>query len=386
MKGEKLKVYACRTTGILCYFRKMRSPPFLFALVAAFLAFSPAFAEEAGQQPNQDILPVMLLKEGGQAADTTHEYLSDRMEELARQLDSFLGGKQALDEDTGSYFSGRLSYSYVRGLPAEWRFDSKLLLVLPRTQDRFDLEFDTEKFIENLNTGSGARVTPPGAEDEKTSRTGSLFAGIRALLFRSDKWRATLGSGVRVVWPPDPYGKMNISYRTPANGWTMRIENGVFWYLAKGWSDRATLVFSRPALKESTINVASVGFWTDQGEGWRLGETVSLLTPLNDDTAVATRVGGIWETQPLFLDIEYFTDFTVRKRIYSTWLFAEGRASLAWPRGSGFEPTPGVFLTLEMFMGGKKRGMQVREPLPKEMTPPVPMDVPPDYYEKETIP
>lgn len=291
------------------------------------------------------------------AADATHGFLSARVEELARHLDSLLGGDRALEESTGTYILVRPGFSKVGADDERFLLDTKAQIVLPYTQEKLKLEIDTRQLADKVSGQEDAEQKPaPGETVSPGGGKGGerLFMGLLADVVREEHWRLVAGTGVQVDFPPDPYAKLVLGYaRLIGDDWKMELEEGGFWYLGEGVLARTEAAFTRKLWGDKAITSDSVALWRRDDDSWELAQTVTLLQPIDADTALAWRVGETWRAAPCLVDTEYFTDVTARRRLYKDWLFTEVRPGFTWPRGRGFSPTPGVWLWLEVFFGEK---------------------------------
>ena len=321
---------------------KLLSMKFVALLLIALLVAAPDSRGAAG--------PGVVLEKGVAAADTTQRFLSDRVEELARRLDSFLGGRKALEENTGSYFMARVGYDAVGGETPGRTLESRFQLGLPLTQEKLKIEVDT-RHTAATEENTISRVDP-ATERNRSGRTNSLFTGLVAELFSDDRFRATAGGGVNLALKPDPYAKAVLAYTVPFGAeWRLKVEEGGFWTGKEGYSSRSQATLMRHVFEASALSSSTVALWTENEPGWSLGETVSLLQTVDADTALAYRAGMLGLTSPFLHDTRYFTDVTCRRTLHSNWLFLEAQGGLAWPRERNFVVTPEFFAWFEVLFG-----------------------------------
>lgn len=326
------------------------------AALAFSLALLPAVPSSAADPVEAAMKEVdKAVAQTGRVADTTQDFLSDRVEELAQRLDTVLGGDRAHEADTGTYVVVRPGFNKIGAAEEQYTLDVKAQIVLPHTQEKLKIEIDSRQLADRLTgqrdekaaTAPGDAAAPGGlAGGEK------FFAGLLAKLFADENWKLTAGAGVQVDVPPDPYVKTVLSYKTMLNAdWRLFAEQGGFWYLADGVLARTQVSFTRKVFGDMGLNLSSVALWTRDEDNWDLAQTASLLQPLNADTALAWRVGETWKTQPLFRETQYFADVTGRRRLFSDWLYTEVRTGFSWSREDDFRPTPRMYVWLEAFFG-----------------------------------
>ena len=282
-------------------------------------------------------------------ADTTHEFVSTQLESWARRLDSFFGGDRAFEETTGSYLRVR-GWWYGQGeqIPQK-SFDTRLRLVLPRTQEKLRIEIESDPRSElpeeDRSQADTLATTVETRED--------FIAGLKAILLETADWRANMSGGVRLTFPLDPYVRGSLRRREEMGEWTLKLEQSAFWFNSDGFGARSSVLLERPVADPMLFRSVSSALWTEEDIAWTFSESLFLFQPLDEDTAMAYRAGVVWLSRPVVRPEEYSMDMTLRKRVFSSWLFFDLRPGMRWPRDNGFAPTPGLFLRLEAFFGEK---------------------------------
>lgn len=293
------------------------------------------------------------LEAGAETATWAHGYISSNLEELARAIDSILGGERAFEETTGTYFRVRGAMAQVGDNEPKFNVDTKLQLVLPYTNDKLKIEFDSGRYLDKVVTADQTNDQLPVEKGNPATNRENLFAGLILSALRSDHWRVTMGGGIKVDWPPDPNARAQISWTTgPASNWRLNLGQGGFWYSSDGFSARTQAEVTGKITKDSLISLSGLALWTDGDNDWQLAQTLALLTAVDKDTGLSYRLGAIQETRPHISAENYFYDITCRRRLYSNWLFIDVRGSVTYPRSRDFNATPGVYIWLETLFKG----------------------------------
>jgi len=314
-------------------------------VLALLLLAAPCLAE--------DMSAGDYLMAGARSATWAHGYLSTNLEELARALDSILGGQRAMEDTTGSYLRIRGGASQIAENDPELSVDTKLQLILPNTNDKLKIEFDSGRYLDKMTAADRTADQLPVEESTGAADSSSLFAGLILNALRSENWRISLGGGVKVDWPLDPNVRAQIAWTSGGDSdWRLNLGEEGFWYSTEGFSARTRAEVTGKITRDSLLSLSAIALWTDGNNDWQLGQTLALLTAVDEDTGLAYRVGALQKTRPRLSEDRYFTDITCRRRLYSDWLFMEMRASVSWPRDRDFTVTPGVFLWLETLFKG----------------------------------
>ena len=176
---------------------------------------------------------------------------------------------------------------------------------------------------------------------------------------RGTRSRLSLGAGVRLQTPPDPYVQASYWFQDRlSENVLFRARQTVFWEYEDGFGTATRLVLER-ALGESRMlrwgNHLRVSEATD---GMRWNTNLTLFNALSARRAVALRGAIRGETGREVNPIEYQLLLIHRQRIFRDWLFLELRGGGGWIRQEQSEPrefVPEAAAVLEMSFGRRPR-------------------------------
>jgi hypothetical protein len=192
-------------------------------------------------------------------------------------------------------------------------------------------------------------------EDEDTS----WLLGLGFEPMRGTRSRLSLGAGVRLRSPPDPYVQASYWYQDRlSQNLLFRARQTVFWENEDGFGTATRLVFER-ALGDTRMlrwgNHLRVSEVTD---GLRWNTNLTLFNALSARRAVALRGAIRGETGREVSPVEYQLLLIHRQRIFREWLFLELRGGGGWIREELSEPrefVPEAAVVLEMAFGRHPR-------------------------------
>jgi len=192
-------------------------------------------------------------------------------------------------------------------------------------------------------------------EDEDTS----WLLGLGFEPMRGTRSRLSLGAGVRLRTPPDPYVQASYWYQDRlSQNLLFRARQTVFWENEDGFGTATRLVFER-ALGDTRMlrwgNHLRVSEVTD---GMRWNTNLTLFNALSARRAVALRGAIRGETGREVNPVEYQLLLIHRQRIFREWLFLELRGGGGWLREELSEPrefVPEAAVVLEMAFGRHPR-------------------------------
>ena len=223
---------------------------------------------------------------------------------------------------------------------------------LPIAERRMRLVFgrDTdEAFIEG---GSREFDGVTFAEEDEERR---WLLGLGYEPIRGTRSRLSLGAGVRLRTPPDPYVQASYWYQTRVQeNLLLRARQTVFWENEDGFGT-ATRVSLEQALGERRMlrwaNHLRVSEATD---GMRWNTNLTLYQALAEDRAIALRGAVRGETGRDVNPIEYKLLLIHRQSFLKDWLFLELQGGGGWLRQEQDEPrefVPEAAVIFEMAFG-----------------------------------
>ena len=239
------------------------------------------------------------------------------------------------------------------------RAQVQMPLARQRMQAVFGRDTD-EAFIEG---GSGEFDSIAFAEEDDER---SWLLGLGYEPMRGTRSRLSLGAGVRLRTPPDPYVQASYWYQDRlAEQLLFRARQTVFWEYEDGFGTSTRLVLERALSARRMLRWNNYLRVSEATDGMRWNTNLTLFNALSARRAIALRGGVRGETGREVSPTEYQALLIYRQRIFREWLFVELRGGGGWIRKELSEPrefVPEAAVVFEMSFGRHPRERAREEP------------------------
>ena len=234
---------------------------------------------------------------------------------------------------------------------------------LPIAERRMRLIFgrDTdEAFIEGGSREfDGATFT-----EEDEDRRWLLGLGYEPI--RGTRSRLSLGAGVRLRTPPDPYVQASYWYQTMVHeNLLLRARQTVFWENEDGFGTATRVSLERALGERRMLRWANHLRVAEATDGMLWNTNLTLYQALAEDRAIALRGAVRGETGRDVNPIEYNLRLIHRRSFLKEWLFLELQGGGGWLRQEKDEPrefVPEAAVIFEMAFGRRPRAPDAEAP------------------------
>jgi hypothetical protein len=327
--------------------------PAAFILGVLAVAASSAAAEEPVpelqlQPPDYGAAVDML--------DQPHEYLSHRVEEFSRYLDTFYGDPNRVYDSTGSTLQIRDHLTFFKGGRRESQTEVRAHVSLPNTEDRLKFvvqrgvtaatQTSAERDIKNV-TGSD-QVTAQGAQQDN-----SYYLGLKALAAEILGVKLSGEAGAKFGTPLNTYVRLRASRDFIVSNWAIRLSETPLWKHSEGTSAATEASFDRPLGQEWLFRFTTKATWRDTTGYSDLAQIGSLYFTPDKRTAYTFELGAFGPSEPSAKPTVYAITLRARKLIYRDWLYLELTPQILYPKTDGFRPMPSIMLQLEALFGDR---------------------------------
>jgi hypothetical protein len=217
-----------------------------------------------------------------------------------------------------------------------------------------------EAFIE----GGSTEFDSVAFTEEDDERSWLLGLGFEPM--RGTRSRLSLGAGVRLRTPPDPFMQASYWFQDRlSQNLLFRARQTVFWEYEDGFGTATRLVLERALGDSSMLRWGNHLRISEATDGMRWNTNLTLFNALSARRAVALRGAIRGETGREVNPIEYQLLLIYRQRIFREWLFLEVRGGGGWIRQELSEPrefVPEAAVVLEMAFGRHARERVAEEP------------------------
>jgi len=299
----------------------------LALMLAGFTGIAPTLAEQA-------VVDDPCIGEEGYKdswLDHTHAYLTRKLCEPAVWFDDFFGDDRVEQEGRpGSFVRWRNAATWTEGQGLEYRTRFSANVRLPKIERRLRLIVSGETRDDPTEVLPDDPVDPGFELNPEISR---FNAGLRYDLFDQPRYKLSLGGGVRVRFPVDPYARVRFRYTHPmGNVSLLRLTQTGLWRKEDGFSETTQLDLERAFFESTLLRWANSGTYGEITDGLNWASQMSLLHQYSAKTAISLDVGAWGVTEPGFEVSTYRVGTRFRQNVYRTWLFYELEPSVSWTK------------------------------------------------------
>jgi hypothetical protein len=306
------------------------------ATLAPLFAFAAVEPEPNAAEPGKTVALTTVCPETEEEQREMLDMLRAGVERsvcaTAWRIDSLFGSSEE-EEFSGVYSShGRLrlgvDWDERSGFGNEFTLRAQVRLPLAQQRARAVFGRDTdEAFIEG-----GSREFEGTSVFEDEEDTGWLL-GFAFDPRRGRNSRLSLGAGVRLRSPPDPFVQASYWYRTSlADDLLLRARQTVFWENEDGFGTSTRVNLEWLATQNRMLRWGNYARLAEGTDGVRWNTNLTLYQGLSRSRAIALRGAVRGETGRDVNPIEYKLLAIHRQRILRDWLFLEIRGGGGWER------------------------------------------------------
>lgn len=330
---------------------------YIVTIGLAFILHSPCWAiQEAilyGVNPihgggNQDIHisePVIVSDIKIDIIEYSHDWLKNYIDSLSHNVDSFVVdtffGDDILDDDV-SGSRAKLSF-YTRrvlGQPVDYKFGLSVKLVLPNTDEKFNL------LVESSDE-DGERDNNLISTVEKVEYSTAL----RYIIEATEDWRVDFDTGIKWGIPTDPFTRLKMRRYTYFEQYRLRTTQTFSWSVIKGLGEKTDFELSHPLNIDRLIRFNFAAEYMLENDYIELSYGATLFHELNAKEILAYyfRASGDVIEDPTFTN--YGVGIRYRRQVYQDWVFAEVSPELETSRFNNYDLTPVIMFRFEALVG-----------------------------------
>jgi hypothetical protein len=285
------------------------------------------FASPAEEPENNDI----------SILESARDFLGDRANFAANQIDSFFATERADDELGRSRIRIRSQFLTREGTISDLNNQYRINLKLPNLEKKFNYEFNKKKETKPKNTGS-------------ISSQGMIKPKKKGF---SDGWIFNSDIGVSVGIPPKLVTRARLRKNFEMGSFIHRFAEQITYITDEsGWLEE-TSIDSDYILKSNLIfRFINYKRWRILQKDFRTNHGPTLLHRISENdalnystTAQSVIDGGTWYIENYRISLNY------RKNIYRQWIYFDIIPGIDFPKINSFRRTPYITFQLELLFG-----------------------------------
>ena len=243
---------------------------------------------------------------------------AENVDGAARWVDGFFGEQRTSSSGRGAY--GRVTvrpiWKEYEGTRVQVRFRAHLPLDnIKRRTYAIIGRGDVDQMIENDNSDKGLF---------ETDRENDWLVGLGYKPGWSSSGRVSLGGGVKLNWPPDPYVRVSYNWKHDFTSRSLvRLRETVFWQESEDFGASTSLDLEHRIGKNSLLRWANWVKISGATQDFIYDSRIMLYKRFSYNRAIMYAIGMRGETGAEEPVREYGGYVIYRQRAWRDWLFAE---------------------------------------------------------------
>lgn len=276
--------------------------------------------------------------------ENRHE-LSKDLDSLARSIDSFFAGKQALSDENESFARIRIAAGYFSGRGVEDQSDTKFRLSLPATQRKLRLVLEN---VPEEDESLGDSVRPSNLTENSTDKEG-FSAALQFATTEFQHWKSRFELGIVARTPLDPFARSTFKRRWEISElWVARFRQRITYFHSSFYNSRSLLSFERPIEENLLYRMETRVDWKQEEDTMDAVQSFNLYQRVDEQRAVYYQFAVLGESLSHTVVNNYYLSVQMRQRLYQDWLFLDVIPELSFPREENYDSQVGVTFRLEI--------------------------------------
>lgn len=276
----------------------------------------------------------------------SHDWLKDYIDSLSHNVDGFFidtfFGDDIIEDDVGgsraklSFFTRR-----VIGQPVDYNYGLSVKLVLPNTNERFNLLLQSSEEDENERENNPIN----------TVENVEYSTALRYVFQETENWKVNFDNGIRWGLPPDPFSRLRFRRYAYFDDFRFKATQTLFWSASDGIGEKSDFELNQPLNIDRLLRYSVGAEYLLKDDYFKLNYGVSLFHELNASEILAYyyRAGGDTIGNTTFNN--YGIGIRYRRTIYQDWVFAEINPELETQHENEYDITPVIMFRFEALVG-----------------------------------
>ena len=326
----------------------MKSRPVAIALLLAVMPASAYCGENSVPEPapQSGAATPTVGKRFFSIVDREQGAAVNRLKGLTNRVDSFFSNENVYNDSTDSVMRIRADTVWNEETnKVGFTGDIRLKLDLKRTSEKYKFVFESDPARSDSEIDQNPQDTPLEAASEP-----SYYAGFETHSGKKKKWFYRTALGVRIQAPLDVFIRSHANRTYPLNNWSMRLDEGLFYFHSFGLGADSAVEFNRALDLNSLFRARSYIRWLNQDDNFYMSEVVSLFHTLDEHHWLGYQAGVYGNSRPAVAVSDYLLLLRYRQDIHRKFLFLEIIPQIRYQKINHFEPEHSVIFRLEWFI------------------------------------
>lgn len=278
--------------------------------------------------------------------DYSHDWLKDYIDNVSYNVDGFFIDAFFSDdiiEDDVNGSRAKVSFFTRRkiGQPVDYKYGISVKLVLPNTDERFNL------LLQSSDEDEGERESNP----INTVDNVEYSTALRYVFQETERWKVNFDTGVRWGVNPDPFSRLRFRRYAYLDDFRIKATQNFFWSGNDGFGEETKVELNQPLNIDRLIRYSAGAEYLLNDEYFTLDYGMALYHELNSSEVLAYyyRAGGDTIDKVTFNN--YGIGIRYRRKVYQNWMFVEVNPELETQSDSEYDITPIIMFSFEALIG-----------------------------------
>ena len=278
--------------------------------------------------------------------DYSHDWLKDYIDNVSYNVDGFFIDaffSDDLIEDDVNGSRAKVSFFTRRkiGQPVDYKYGISVKLVLPNTDERFNLLLQSSEEDESERENN-----PINTVDNVEYST-----ALRYVFQETERWKVNFDTGVRWGIPPDPFSRLRFRRYAYFDNFRVKSTQNFFWSGNDGFGEETKIEFNQPLNIDRLIRYSAGAEYLLNDEYFTLDYGVALYHELNSSEVLAYYYRAAGDTIERTTFNNYGIGIRYRRKVYQNWMFVEVNPELETQSDTEYDITPIIMFSFEALIG-----------------------------------
>lgn len=280
--------------------------------------------------------------------DYSHDWLKDYIDDLSYNVDGFVidtfFGDDIIDDDV-SGSRAKISFFTRReiGQPVDYNYGISIKLVLPHTNERFNL------LLQSSDENEDERESNP----INTIDNVEYSTALRYIFRETDRWKVNFDTGIKWGFPPDPFTRLRFRRYAYFEDFSVRATQSLFWSTGDGTGEKTNVEINQPLNIDRLLRYSVGAKYLLNNDYFDLNYSATLFHELNASEVLAYYFRALGDTIKDTSFNNYGIGVRYRRKIYQNWVFAEISPELETASDNEYDITPIIMFRFEALIGAK---------------------------------
>jgi hypothetical protein len=276
--------------------------------------------------------------------DTPHEYITAKIESMARNLDDYFTTSSDFYVTSGSYLKLRLYLVFKERGGIEKSNSVSFKLRLPNTEKKLKIFFESPEEKKSYDSSLETKETPPST----VVNEGNYVLGIQGESGEKYGWKYKPTLGIDIDSKIDPFARFRFTRDYQFVTWNINWQETPYWYNSIGWGFDSYFELNNRISDQYLFRSATFAGWKYEPDNFDLSHVFTLFHSVNDKTKMSYYAGVFGLSKPVVYTTSFLLGINFRRDIHKNYLFFEVEPQIRYQKINRFHPEHSLTFRLEM--------------------------------------